>query len=218
MPTPNKNQHPSIRVLVVDDHAIVRDGLARLLVEAGIGCLKAGSAQEACQILAGNAGLDVVLLDLNLPDRSGLEVLPEIRTLRPGIAVLVVSMHDETQYGARAIALGAMGYLTKNATTEEIVLAVRAVAGGQRHVSPKLATQIQNGAEGNSALERLTDREFQVMHLIGAGKSLAEIAQTLGISSKTVSTYRERILAKTGLTGSLDIMRQVLREGMLGPL
>lgn len=203
-----------IRVLLVDDHDLVRDGLQRILEEDGdIRCLQAISAAAALEILHGNRDLDLVLLDINMPGITGMDALPEIRRRRPALPVLFLSLHPEGLYGEKARRLGAQGYLSKNTPTPRILEAVRRVAAGGTHFADR------NGEEPpvrTGASQLLTEREQQVMRLIGSGKTNADIASMLGLSPKTVGTYRERILEKTGLSNNLEIIRHCLCEGMLG--
>lgn len=203
-----------IRVLLVDDHGLVRDGLQRLLEEAGdIRCLQADSASSALEILHGRQALDLVLLDINMPGITGLDALPEIRRLRPTLPVLFLSLHPEGLYGEKARRLGAQGYLSKSMPTPQILEAVRRVATGGTH----FAARNTAASSGRWAMRQpLTEREQQVMQLIGSGKTNADIASMLGLSPKTVGTYRERILEKTGLSNNLEIIRHCLCEGMLG--
>jgi len=204
-----------IRVLLVDDHGLVRDGLQRLLEEEGdIRSLQADSAFSALEILHGRQDLDLVLLDINMPGITGLDALPEIRRLRPTLPVLFLSLHPEGLYGEKARRLGAQGYLSKSMPTPQILEAVRRVAAGGTHFAPRNASVSSTGTK--EMRQPLTEREQQVMQLIGSGKTNADIASMLGLSPKTVGTYRERILEKTGLSNNLEIIRHCLCEGMLG--
>jgi DNA-binding NarL/FixJ family response regulator len=211
--------HPKLQVLVVDDHQVVRDGL-RFTLEAagGIACLLAETAESALELLDRELPLDVVLLDISLPGMSGLDALAEIHKRRPQLAVLLLSMHPEEQYAVRALRMGAAGYLSKSAPSTEVLKAVKAAAKGGTYLSGHIAAQIARGVglDGNHPLhESLSNREFEILRMLGSGKPVAEIGRTLGLSVKTVSTYRERILDKMALSNNYEIIRYVLQEGLL---
>jgi DNA-binding NarL/FixJ family response regulator len=207
-----------IRVLIVDDHAIVRRGLRELLSDQ-FPAAKFGEAADAAQALERlqERDWDVVLLDITLPGKSGLDLLKELKSARPKLPVLVLSAHPEDQFAIRALKAGAEGYLTKETAPEELVNATRKVLAGGRYVSPalgeKLAFRVSKDVTG-APHERLSDREYQVMCHIAAGKSLREIAVELSLSPKTVSTYRTRILEKLGVKNSAAIVRYAMRNGL----
>jgi DNA-binding NarL/FixJ family response regulator len=213
------NGNQAIQVLLVDDHGVVRDGLRAILEATGeILCAQADSAEAALDILDGDAACDVVLLDITLPGMSGLDALAEIHQRRPGLAVLLLSMHPEEQYAVRALRMGAIGYLSKSAPSADVLKAVKAAASGETYLSGHITAQVARGfgPEGNGPLhEQLSNREFEILCLIGSGKPVAEIGRDLGLSVKTVSTYRERILDKMSLQNNFDIIRYVLQEGLL---
>jgi DNA-binding NarL/FixJ family response regulator len=213
------NGKAQLQVLLVDDHAIVRDGLSAILeASEEIVCLQEDTAEKALEMLARKVPVDVVLLDITLPGMSGLEALPEIHRSRPGLAVVLLSMHSEEQYAVRALRMGAVGYLSKSAPSQEILKAVRAAASGTTYLSRNVAAQVARGIgpQGDRPLhELLSNREFEILRLIGAGKPATEIAQALGLSVKTVSTYRERILDKMNLSSNFEMIRYVLQEGLL---
>jgi DNA-binding NarL/FixJ family response regulator len=208
-----------LQVLLVDDHAVVRDGLRSILEASGeIVCLQAETAELALAMLDGGAHLDVMLLDITLPGMSGLEALAEIHQRRPGLPVLLLSMHPEEQYAVRALRMGASGYLSKSTPSEEVLKAVKAAASGTTYLSRHIAAQVARGIgpHGNQPLhESLSNREFEILRMIGSGKPVSEIGRALGLSVKTVSTYRERILDKMNLSSNFDIIRYVLQEGLL---
>lgn len=208
-----------LQVLVVDDHEVVRDGLRVTLESTGdIACLQAETAESALELLDREVPLNVVLLDISLPGMSGLDALAEIHKRRPQLAVLLLSMHPEEQYAVRALRMGAAGYLSKGAPSTEVLKAVRAAAKGATYLSGHIAAQIARGVglEGNHPLhESLSNREFEILRMLGSGKPVSEIGRTLGLSVKTVSTYRERILDKMSLSNNYDIIRYVLQEGLL---
>lgn len=202
------------RVAIADDHAIVRKGLRQILVEAGDLSVagEAGSADELLTILRSRP-VDVVVLDLSLGTRSGIDVVKHVRSEFPRVRVLMLSMHREDLFAQRALRAGASGYIQKERAAEELLKAIRVVAAGGTYFSPELAVRlatelVQGGAEG-LAHERLSDREFEVFRLLGAGSSVSEIAAALNLSVKTVSTHRTRILEKTGMKTNAEIIAYV---------
>lgn len=209
------------RILIADDHAVVRRGLKQILAEnfprAVIG--EGADAPEALKE-ARQHEWDIVILDLNLAGRSGLDVLKELKARRPKLPVLILSIHSEDQYAARALKAAASGYLMKEAAPEELVRAVRKALRGGHYVSTafaeKMATDL--GREGERpAHEALSDREDQVLRLIASGKSSGEIAEMLGVSVKTVTTYRSRVGAKLGIKRTAYLTRYALEHGLIGP-
>ena len=203
-----------IRVIIVDDHEIVRKGLIQIMTgEPDIEVRgEAGDAHEALtQIRAGCC--DVAVIDLTMPGMSGLDLLRELRREYPRLPVLVLSMHSEDEYAVRVIRAGASGFLTKRSAPKELIGAVRKVYEGGRYISTPvaeaLASSIQAGNEG-APHEKLSDREFQVMLMIAAGKSVGEIAKDISLSDKTIITYRTRILDKMGLDTNAQLMRYAL--------
>jgi two-component system, NarL family, invasion response regulator UvrY len=202
------------RILVADDHAVVRKGLRETLEEE-LGDLQFGEAANNQEVLdkVWQEKWDLVMLDLNMEQRSGLEVLEAIRKARPKLPVLILSMYAVEEFGVRALKLGAAGYLNKQSAPEELVTAVRNVLAGRRYISSaladRLAADLQRGTE-SPLHETLSTREYQVMLLIAKGKSLKEIAAELFISAKTVGTYHTRILAKMGLSNDIQITRYAL--------
>ena len=208
-----------IRVLIADDHAVVRQGLIQILGDTPE-MMVAGEAttgQEALDQVRAEAW-DVVVLDISLPDRSGLDVLKELRAERPTVPVLVLSMYPEDQYALRVLRAGAAGYLTKDSAAAELVKAIRQVVRGGRYVSAclaeKLAFEIGTDAR-RLPHETLSDREFQVLGLLAAGKSVKEIAAELSLSAKTVSTYRARLLEKMHLRTTAELMYYALQHHLL---
>jgi DNA-binding NarL/FixJ family response regulator len=207
-----------MRVLICDDHPIFREGLKKTLsVHPDIRVVgEAGSAAELLEKLAGTA-CDVVILDISLPDRSGLEVLGELRTGPP--AVVVLSMHSEQQYAVRAIRAGASAYIEKASVPLELVNALRKAAAGGVYVSPTQAERLALEVSGRAAVPahgQLSDRELQVLRLLGEGKALKQIALQMSLSPSTVATYRARILAKLQLTTTAELIHYVLEHGLLG--
>ena len=208
-----------IRVLIVDSHEVVREGVKKIVGESH-GAAFFGEAGDAAEALkkARESNWDVVVLDLILAGRSGLEVLRELRRARPRLPVLVLCTYSEEEYARRAFTAGAAGYVTKDCPREELVAAVKKVAGGGLYVSPSLAARFAAGLGSDSPRpphEALSDREFEVMLLIASGKTAGEIAVDLSLSAKTISTYRARILDKMGMKTNVDLMRYALRSGLV---
>ncbi|HEY5997591.1 MAG TPA: response regulator transcription factor [Candidatus Deferrimicrobiaceae bacterium] len=206
----------TIRTLSIDDHRIVLRGIEQILQKTpdirvtGI----ASNAHEALERIAGEE-FDVVLLDISMPDRNGLELLKLIRERRPRLPVLILSMHPEEQYAVRALRAGASGYLTKESALEELIEAIRRVSQGRKYVSASLAEKLASELEPDVPKpphERLSDREFQVMQMIGAGRKNLEIARDLFVSPKTVATYKTRIFQKTGLKNNAELIRYLLEH------
>lgn len=206
--------NPTPKALLVDDHAIVRRGMAALLSARGFECSEASNGEEALDRIA-SAPFDLVLLDIGLPGCNGMEALEAIRNHAPKLPVLMVSLLPESHYALRCLRLGAGGFLSKSASTEEILKAVEAVLEGHRYVSPELARILAEERLEGSAKPELSQREFEVLRLIGSGHPSGEIAKRLGLSPKTVGTYRDRIMEKLGASSNADIVRHCLREGLL---
>ncbi len=208
-----------IKVLVVDDHAIVREGWRQLLGETDDIRVEgeAANAGEAFDAV-NRERWDVVVTDLTMPGKSGIDLLKDIRRLHPKLPVLVLSVHAEEQYGLRALRAGATGYLSKEAAPNELVTAVRRVCNGGRYVSPTMAELLAFRLDENLDApphEALSDREYQVLCLMGMGKSGADIAAELNLSPKTISTFRTRILEKMNLSGNADIIRYALKNNLV---
>lgn len=209
----------TIKVLLVDDHAIARNGVRLMLGTADDICVtgEADNAQTGLQLAQAEA-FDVALVDITMPGMNGLDLLRQLRAARPRMAVLMLSTYAEDIYAIRALKLGAAGYLTKDAPTNVLVAAVRKVAGGGKHVSPamldKLASLIGGGGAGASH-ESLSNRELEVFKLIAAGESLVQVGKVLHLSPNTVTTYRARILEKMGLTSNAELVRYALDNGII---
>jgi DNA-binding NarL/FixJ family response regulator len=208
-----------MRILIVDDHAVVRKGLRHILADkfrrAEFG--EARNAQEALTRVW-REKWDVVVLDITMPGRSGLEVLREIKHGKPKLPVLVLSMHPEDQFAVRVLKSGAAGYMTKESAPEELVGAINKILAGGRYVSPSLAekmTQYLTEESQRSPHERLSNREFQVMRLIASGKTVREIAEENCLSVKTVRTYRQRILEKMDLKRNAELTRYALEHQLV---
>lgn len=205
-----------IRVVLVDDHPIVRRGLRETLsTESDITVVaEAARSEEVLDTLRAHP-CDVVLLDLSLPGRGGLEVLKDIRRDFPGIKVLVVSTHDEAQYSVRAIRAGAAGYLTKTSAPDELIRAVRVLVQTGHYLSDGVATALAMFAVDDRpgpAHEGLSDREQEVLRLLTSGRTVSEIADELSLSVKTVSTYRSRLAEKLGVRTTVDLVRYALEH------
>jgi two-component system invasion response regulator UvrY len=208
-----------IRVLIADDHTIVRHGLKQI-VEAEPDMTTVGEAKNGIEVLsiARQTPLDVVVLDISMPGRNGLETLKELKREHPSIAVIVLSMHPKDQYAVRVIKAGASGYLTKEDAPEELVNAIKKAFRGEKYLSPEVATLLADYIEkGSSDLphKMLSDREYEVFCEIGKGKSLTNISEELFLSVKTISTYRTRIMEKTGMSTNAEITRYCIEQALV---
>ena len=204
-----------IKVLMADDHAIVRRGLRQILNEGALPCQvdEASNGQEVLKKVY-DGSFDILVLDISLPDRNGLELVREIKSVKPKLPILMLSVHPEEQYAIRALKAGVSGYLNKESAPEQLVQAIERIVAGGRYISPTLAETLAAtvGGDGGDGAphEALSDREFTVLLRIGAGKSVSEIADELGLSVKTVSTYRARILEKMNKNNNADLIRYVI--------
>lgn len=215
-----------IRVLLADDHRIVREGLKQVLadapdIEVRAEAARGDEAVEVAAALGGPAGLDVVLLDIAMPGRDGLEVLQALRQAWPRLPVLMLSTYPERQYAVRCIKLGAAGYLNKGADADEMIAAVRKVAAGGNYVTPTTAEALAAAvasASTRSGPEALSHREYQVYRLLTSGRSVSEIGAQLNLAPNTVSTYRARILEKTGTKNDVELALYAERHGRAGGL
>ena len=216
----------TIRVLICDDHRIVREGIKQILAEASdlrvMG--EAANGPEAIQQVRAGAGPDVVLLDIAMPQRDGLDILKALRSEFPKLPVLMLSTYPDRQYAVRSLKLGAAGYLNKSADSEQMIDAVRTVARGRRFITPSvaehLAAAIGDGVAADDGVplhEVLSHREHQVFQMLVAGRSVGEIAEQLVLSSNTVSTYRARILEKTGVRNDVELTLFAVRRELLAP-
>jgi DNA-binding NarL/FixJ family response regulator len=208
-----------IRVLIADDHAIVREGLKQILADTP-NIMVNGEAEHGAGAvqLARNAEADVLLLDISMPDRNGIDVLKQIRKESPALAVLMLSMHREDQYAVRALKAGAAGYLNKQSAPAELVDAIRQVASGRKYVSPQVAQELANqvSEEREQLLhETLSDREFQTLTMIASGMAVSEIAAELMLSVKTVSMYRSRLLAKMKLRHNAELTHYAIKHRLV---
>lgn len=207
-----------IRMMLVDDHPVVRRGVRDILAESfpDAEICEVGSGAEATALIASERW-DIVILDLTLPDGSGLDVLKEIRQSQSRLPVLILSMHAAEHFARRAIAAGASGYLTKDTADSELVTAVTRLLRGGKYFGPDVLERVVLGIHPDGAglpHERLSDREYQVMRMIGAGRTVSQIAETLGLSVKTVSTYRARVLEKMEMRTNAELTHYVVRHGL----
>jgi two-component system invasion response regulator UvrY len=210
---------PFIRVLIVDDHAMIRRGLRALLNDEFRGATfgEAADALQAVEQLR-KSEWDVALLDITLPGKSGLDLLKELKAEWPRLPVLVLSGHKEDHFAVRVLKAGAGGYMTKESAPEELAKAVRKVLAGGRYVSPALAEKLALGVNKDltrTLHETLSDREYDVMSRIASGKTVTEIAGELSLSGKTISTYRARVLEKLGVKNSAEIVQYAIRNGLV---
>src|SRR5215831_10306846 len=207
------------KILVVDDHAVVRDGVKRMFDEQpGTVTFGEASTPHEAITLVSEQDWDIVILDLALGERSGLEVLQELKKLRPRLPVLILSMYAEEQYARRAFKAGASGYITKDSSRTELVEAITKVLQGRKYVSPALAEKLVLDLERGTDQpphEALSDREFEVLCLIASGKTVSEIANILRLSDKTISTYRARILEKMGLKTNAAITHYAIQNKLV---
>ncbi len=207
-----------IRVLIADDHAIVRQGLRQILSDTA-DLTVAGEAENGVQAvqLVRSGEWDVVLMDVSMPDRNGIDALKIIKKEYPRLPVLILSMYPEEQYAIRALKAGAAGYLTKQSAPELLVTAIRQVASGKKYVSPSLAEELANAIGEDSERpphEKLSDREYQTLCMIASGKTPTEIAEALNLSVKTVSVYRARLLEKMNLRNNAELTHYGLKHGL----
>ena len=207
-----------IRVIIVDDHPVVRRGLKQIIAaEEDMQVVgEAENAREAIRVIRRTA-CDAVVLDITLPDGSGLDVLSRLKSERPTLPVLIMSIHKEEQYALRVLKAGASGYLMKDSIPEELIKAIRKIASGGKYISPSLAERLASelNSSGTPLHEKLSDREFQIMRLIASGKSLKEIGTDLCISDKTVSSYRARILEKMDIKTNAELVGYALKNKLI---
>jgi len=207
-----------IRVIIVDDHPVVRRGLKQIIAaEQDMQVVgEAESAREALRVIRQTA-CDAVVLDITLPDGSGLDVLSQLKSERPTLPVLIMSMHQEELYALRVLKAGASGYLMKDSIPEELIKAIRKITSGGKYINPAVAERLASefASTEKSLHEKLSDREFQILCLIASGKSLKEIGAALCISDKTVSSYRSRILEKMKMSTNADLTRYALEHDLI---
>lgn len=208
-----------IKILIADDHTIVREGLKQILSDISdvVVAGEAGSGQEALKKVRAHV-YDLLLLDISLPGMSGLDVLKQIKCLKPDLPVLILSMYPEEQYAIRTLRAGASGYLTKESASDELIEAIRKVAAGRKYITTSLAEKIAGDweVEKDKPLhETLSDREYQVFCMIASGKTVKEISRTLALSIKTVSTHRSRILKKMDMRNNAQITHYAIKRNLV---
>lgn len=208
-----------MKILICDDHKIVREGLRQILqqLEEVSSIAEASNGWEACAVLK-DGYIDIMLLDISLPDKNGLEVLQSVKEKWPSTNVLILSMHPQEQYAIRALKLGASGYLTKDTASEELLMAVRKISAGGKYISQSLAENMAIRFDQKNQRQKhelLSQREFEIMIQLANGKSLLEIGNSLCISDKTVSTYRSRIMEKMELNKNTELVRYCLENELI---
>jgi two-component system invasion response regulator UvrY len=208
-----------IRILIADDHPIVRGGLKELLVRQ-LDDVVCGEAENAQQVLdqVQRHPWDVLILDITMPGRSGFDILSDLRLAQPTLPILVLSMHSEDQYAKRVLKAGARAYLKKETAPDELIQAVRKLLAGHRYVSPTLAEQFARDLHDNvdrPVHEALSAREFEILVMIGSGKTVSQIAEELHLSVTTVSTYRARVLEKMNMATTAELMRYAFRNHLV---
>ncbi len=208
-----------IKVLIADDHTLVREGLKQIL--AGTSDIvvtgESGEGQDVLDIV-NKKNFDVILLDISMPGRSGMDILKQLRAMKPDINILMLSMHPEEQYAIRALKAGAAGYLTKDSVPDELISAIRIVSSGRKYVSLSLAEILASYFEeesGRPLHETLSDREYEVMCMIASGKTNKEIAAELSLSAKTISTYRTRVLGKMNMKSSAELTHYTIHNKLI---
>lgn len=208
-----------IRVLICDDHAIVRQGLCQVIAETDdIRAVAEASGYPEVMTPLRSMEIDMLLLDISMPGKNGIEILKIVKKEFPKLPVLILSMYPEDQYAVRAIRAGASGYMTKQSAAEQLIKAVRQVVGGRKYITPELAEALANNLGRNTDVmphEVLSDREYQTLCLIAAGRTLSEIAVELSLSAKTVSVYRARLLEKMALKNNAELTHYALKHALV---
>jgi DNA-binding NarL/FixJ family response regulator len=207
------------RIVVADDHAIVREGLKQLLCAAG-DLEVVGEAADGHEVIKAvrEKDFDVLLLDMSMPGKSGIELIKQVKAEKPKLRILVLTMHEEHQYAIRAIRAGASGYLTKESASRQLLEALRKVASGGAFISSEVAEQLALGAMPDATRaphESLSDREFQIFRLIAAGKSISDIGEMLNLSVKTVSTHKANVLQKMNMAGTAELIRYAINHRLV---
>lgn len=211
-----------IRIVIADDHTLMREGLKRIL-EAAIDIQVVGEAIDGYETLsqARRTDFDLLLLDMSMPGKSGVELIRQVKEAVPKLPILVLTMHEEEQYAVRAIRAGARGYLTKETAGTQLVSAIRRVAAGRPYISTAVAEQLAMDAmpaSDNQPHKELSNREFEVFSMLVIGKSITEIAEVLHLSVKTVSTHKTRILQKMGLNSLAELVQYAIAYRLLAPM
>ena len=220
-PLPSSFLQPKtmIKILVVDDHIIVREGLKKILLDTPdmVVADEASNGQEVTKKIWNNE-YDLILLDISLPGRSGLDVLKQLKCTKPEVPILILSVHPEEQYALRSLRAGASGYLTKQSAPDELIGAIRKVAKGRKYITSSIAEKLAFELEVDSRElphETLSDREYQVMCMIGSGKAVKEIAETLYLSVKTISTHRTHILNKMQMKNNAQLTHYAIKNDLV---
>jgi len=208
-----------IKILIVDDHAIVREGLNHLL-QAEKDMQVAGMAMDAASAMrfVSETPVDVIILDISMPGKSGLDLIKDLKQIQPAVRILMLSMYPEDRFALRAVIAGASGYLTKEMASEEIVTAIRTIFSGRNYITSSLADKIADELQHPGAKvphDLLSDREFEVFCMLASGKPVVDIALALSLSESTVSTYRTRILQKMNLKSNSDLMHYAIVNGLV---
>jgi len=208
-----------VKILIADDHAVVREGLKQILSESSdmVVTAEASTGPEVLEKI-GKDDFDLVVLDIAMPGRGGLDILKEIKNKKPRLPVLILSMYPEEQYAVRVLKAAASGYMTKESAPHELVKAIQQISKGKKYVSPSLAEKLALDLEittGRPLHESLSDREYQVMCMIASGKTLKEIAEQLSLSIKTISTYRSRILEKMNMKSNAELTHHAIKNRLV---
>ena len=209
-----------INILIADDHSLIREGFKKILFrEDDLTVMgEAGNAAEIMDILGKNP-CDVIVLDISMPGKTGLDILGDIRIQYPNVKILILSMHSEEHYALRALKGGALGYLTKESAPDELITAIRKIHSGRMYISEAVAEQLAYNIGGKKKEklphEDLSDREFQVMQMLASGKSIAEISDRLAISNSTVSTYRQRVMEKLNLKNTSELILYAIENHLI---
>jgi len=208
-----------IRILIADDHTLMRDGLKKILANAG-DMVVAGEASDGFQTMEKirQGDWDLLLLDMSMPGRSGVDLIKYVKSERPQLPILVLSMYKEDEYAVRSIRAGAAGYLCKDSASQQLLIAIRAVAAGGRFISPEVATDLAFGLilrDERPPHATLSDREFLIFRMIAHGDAISDIAARLNLSAKTVSTYKTRVLQKMQMSSVAELIRYALKHGLL---
>ncbi len=212
------NPQAKIRVLLADDHTMFREGVKKVL-SGTPDLLVVDEASNAAEVFEKSKTCDVVVLDISMPGRDGIDVLKQLKQINPRLQVLILSMYPEDQYAFRAIKAGASGYLTKNKASSELIEAIRRVSTGRKYISADVAEQLAIDLERDAdrpVHQRLSDREYQVMCMIASGKTVSQISRELSISVSSVSTFRSRILKKCSMKTNADITRYAIKHNLVG--
>lgn len=208
-----------MRILIADDHAVVRKGLKQIITDdfPSAEIIEVGDV-ESLLVHVIKANWDVIICDISMPGRSGVEALEQIKQIKPCIPVLMLSMHSEDQYAMRVLKAGAAGYLNKSTVHEDLIRAIQVVRLGRKYITPSIAERLADllsGSDREMLHENLSNREFEIFKMIASGKSISEIAEQLSLSPTTVSTYRSRILEKMSIRSNADITKYALENGLI---